>query len=141
MSQAMQNLKGPRGPAGLTGLPGNPGPPGDDGPKGEEGEIGEGGPRGLRGQVGPPGNDRLMYSLSARFISSKEQNSFLAFFTLQDKKESEVDLGEMVIEDFQVHQDPKENQVCKDCLDYLATKEIEATKDPKATKATAVAME
>ena len=47
----------------------------------------------------------------------------------------------MVIEDFQVHRDPKENQDCKDCLDYLVTKEIEATKDPKATKATAVAME
>jgi hypothetical protein len=60
---------------------------------------------------------------------------------LPDKKENEVGLGEMVIEDFQVHQDPRENQDCKDCLDYLVTKEIEATKDPKATKETVVAME
>lgn len=62
-------------------------------------------------------------------------------WVLPDKKESEVGLGEMVIEDFQVHQDPKENQECKDCLDYLETKEIEATKAPKAIKATAVVME
>ena len=83
-----------------------------------------------------------MYSLNARSISSKGQKThFLHFYTVQDKKESEVGLVEMVIEDFQAHQDPKENQDYKDCLDCLVIREIEATKDPKAIKATAVAME